>query len=485
MARICIDPLTNSLILEYILNLDIDIPQELPSSVGIEMSLLNTLMQAPDGFDFVSDILSADDFFAPKNRVVYDAICDLAHQNDPYDDLMVIEFLKARGTLEHAGGEAHFVKIAQAGVAFTMLVPYAERIKTQATYRKLIAISEEIKNLAYQPKKASLADILDRVESDIFQLGQNLQDNSKKPGPKPVNVVIREYTETMNALTEQEEGQLIGFRTPFTELNTKTGGLHASDLIVLAARPGMGKTSFALNLVCNAVTIDTKAAPVVIFSIEMPAHQIVNRLITSWADINQKKLRQARLTRDEWALVSSFFAHLQNTNNLYIDDSSTLTPNDIRARCRRIAKRHDGKMGIIIIDYLQLMSVPHLSGNRVAEISEISRSLKALARDFDCPVLALSQLNRGLESRNDKRPVMSDLRESGAIEQDADIIMFIYRDDVYNPESQEKGIAELHIKKHRNGEPGVIKLQFNGARTLFSDLAGAAAEIDYTEGGFD
>ena len=260
---------------------------------------------------------------------------------------------------------------------------------------------------------------------------------------------------------------MIGLQTPFVELNNKTQGLQAGDLVIVAARPSMGKTTFAMNLAEGILF--NEDLPVVVFSMEMPAESIVMRLLSSWGAINQTHLRSGQMNEDEWAKMMNAIQHLQS-KHLYIDDSTALPPSELRSRCRRIAKNHDGKLGAIIVDYLQLMKVPGLDGNRVGEISEISRSLKALARELECPVIALSQLNRSLENRPNKRPIMSDLRESGAIEQDADLIMFIYRDEVYNENSDHKGVAEIIIGKQRNGPIGTIRLGFEGQFTRFINL---------------
>jgi replicative DNA helicase len=260
---------------------------------------------------------------------------------------------------------------------------------------------------------------------------------------------------------------MIGLQTPFAELNNKTQGLQAGDLIIVAARPSMGKTTFAMNLAEGILF--NEDLPVVVFSMEMPAESIVMRLLSSWGAINQTHLRSGQMNEDEWAKMMNAIQHLQS-KHLYIDDSTALPPSEMRSRCRRIAKNHDGRLGAIVVDYLQLMKVPSLDGNRVGEISEISRSLKALARELECPVIALSQLNRSLENRPNKRPIMSDLRESGAIEQDADLIMFIYRDEVYNENSDHKGVAEIIIGKQRNGPIGTIRLGFEGQFTRFINL---------------
>ncbi|MBD3726160.1 MAG: replicative DNA helicase, partial [Moraxella osloensis] len=278
--------------------------------------------------------------------------------------------------------------------------------------------------------------------------------------------VITNVVNNIQELKDHPEG-MIGLKTPFEELNNKTQGLQAGDLIIVAARPSMGKTTFAMNL-AESILFHTDL-PVVVFSMEMPAESIVMRLLSSWGAINQTHLRSGQMNEDEWGKLSNAIAHL-HAKKLYIDDSTALPPSEVRSRCRRIAKDNDGKLGMVMVDYLQLMKVPGLGDNRVGEISEISRSLKALAREMNCPVVALSQLNRSLENRPNKRPIMSDLRESGAIEQDADLIMFIYRDEVYNENSDAKGTAEIIIGKQRNGPIGTVRLSFEGQFTRFGNL---------------
>ena len=320
--------------------------------------------------------------------------------------------------------------------------------------------------LAFDPKNQSVSDILDTVESEIFAINETHRRQSKHKGPTQLSDVITNVVNNIQELKDHPEG-MIGLKTPFEELNNKTQGLQAGDLIIVAARPSMGKTTFAMNL-AESILFHTDL-PVVVFSMEMPAESIVMRLLSSWGAINQTHLRSGQMNEDEWGKLSNAIAHL-HAKKLYIDDSTALPPSEVRSRCRRIAKDNDGKLGMVMVDYLQLMKVPGLGDNRVGEISEISRSLKALAREMNCPVVALSQLNRSLENRPNKRPIMSDLRESGAIEQDADLIMFIYRDEVYNENSDAKGTAEIIIGKQRNGPIGTVRLSFEGQFTRFGNL---------------
>ena len=290
---------------------------------------------------------------------------------------------------------------------------------------------------------------------------------AKAQGPKAINTVVADVFDKLNELS-QMEGSITGLTTGFLELDNKTSGMQAGDLIIVAARPSMGKTTYAMNLVESVLF--NNDLPALVYSMEMPADSIAMRLISSYGKVHQGHLRSGKLDGDEWSKVTGTILQLQE-KKLYIDDSSALPPTEVRARARRIAKQHDGKLGCIMVDYLQLMKVPGMGDNRVGEISEISRSLKALAKEMMCPVIALSQLNRSLENRPNKRPVMSDLRESGAIEQDADLIMFIYRDEVYNKESKEAGTAEIIIGKQRNGPIGTVRLAFEGQYTRFSNLS--------------
>ena len=331
----------------------------------------------------------------------------------------------------------------------------------------MISVGNDILRTAYDPKGQSVRDILDRAETNIFSLAEQHNNRQSQSGPQSISDVTAKVVTKLDELSKLE-GNITGLTTGFLELDNKTYGMQSGDLIIVAARPSMGKTTFAMNLV-ESVLFNCDL-PALVFSMEMPADSIAMRLISAFGRVNQGHLRSGNLDADEWSKVTSSMVHLQQ-KHLYIDDSSALPPTEVRARARRIAKQHGGKLGCIMVDYLQLMKVPGMGDNRVGEISEISRSLKALAKEMNCPVIALSQLNRSLENRPNKRPVMSDLRESGAIEQDADLIMFIYRDEVYNKESKEAGTAEIIIGKQRNGPIGTVRLAFEGQYTRFSNLS--------------
>ncbi|WP_019673074.1 replicative DNA helicase [Psychrobacter lutiphocae] len=441
--------------------------QQPPHNIDIEKALIASLMSIEDSFDKISDIVSKDDFYAGRHQHIFAAISHLAQVGEPYDTVMVHDWLSSQKLLKSAGGESYLADIlTQSPGTLFNLTAYAERVRELSTLRQLITAGNEMLALAYDPRERGIGEILDTVESNIFAINEQYNKRASQRGPTDVSSVLANVMEQIDELKNNPDG-MIGLQTPFTELNNKTQGLQSGDLIIVAARPSMGKTTFAMNLAEGVLFHEN--LPVVVFSMEMPAESIVMRLLSSWGQINQTNLRSGQMTEDEWARLMNAVAHLQK-KALYIDDSTALPPSELRSRCRRIAKNHDGQLGLIVVDYLQLMKVPSLSGNRVEEISEISRSLKALARELNCPVIALSQLNRSLENRPSKRPIMSDLRESGAIEQDADLITFIYRDEVYNENSDLKGVAEIIIGKQRNGPIGTVRLAFEGQYTRFINL---------------
>lgn len=441
--------------------------QQPPHNIDIEKALLASLMSIEEAYDKVSEIVTKDDFYAGRHQHIFTAIAHLASVGEPYDTVMVHDWLDAQNLLKSAGGDSYLSDIlSQSPATLFNLTAYAQRVRELSTLRQLITTGNEMLSLAYNPKDQGISDILDSIESKIFYINEQHNKRAQQRGPVDINSVLTNVMESLAELKSNPDG-MIGLQTPFIELNNRTQGLQAGDLIIVAARPSMGKTTFAMNLAEGVLFNEN--LPVVVFSMEMPAESIVMRLLSSWGAINQTHLRSAQMNEDEWGKMMNAVQHLQQ-KHLYIDDSTALPPSEMRSRCRRIAKNHDGRLGAIIVDYLQLMKVPNLEGNRVGEISEISRSLKALARELECPVIALSQLNRSLENRPNKRPIMSDLRESGAIEQDADLIMFIYRDEVYNENSDQKGIAEIIIGKQRNGPIGTVRLAFEGQFTRFTNL---------------
>ncbi|MFW2177426.1 MULTISPECIES: replicative DNA helicase [unclassified Moraxella] len=441
--------------------------QHQPHSIDIEKSVLASLMSLDESFERISDIIAKSDFYAQRHQLIFEAISHLANASEPYDVVMVMDWLDSQKLLESAGGSDYLGNIlSQSPATLFNLTAYAQRVRELATLRQIIKAGNHMLELAYDSKDQSVSDILDSVESEIFSINEQYSRRASQKGPTKINSVITNVMQSIQELKDNPDG-MIGLQTPFVELNNKTQGLQSGDLIIVAARPSMGKTTFAMNL-AESILFNTDL-PVVVFSMEMPAESIVMRLLSSWGAINQTHLRSGQMNEDEWGKLANAIAHLHE-KKLYIDDSTALPPSEVRSRCRRIAKDNGGKLGMVMVDYLQLMKVPSLDGNRVGEISEISRSLKALAREMNCPVVALSQLNRSLENRPNKRPIMSDLRESGAIEQDADLIMFIYRDEVYNENSDAKGMAEIIIGKQRNGPIGTVRLSFEGQFTRFGNL---------------
>lgn len=437
-----------------------------PHNLDIEKALLAALMSIDESWDRVSDIVKEAEFYANRHRLIFSAIKHLNNANMPYDVVMVSQWLDQQHKLEDAGGEKYLQQILSDSPATLFnMVAYAKKVREFAILRQLITAGNDMLSLVYDPKENNVNDILDRVESSIFSIAEQHKHESSGSGPKEISDVLTSVVAKQNELLAND-GSIIGLSTGFTELDNKTLGLQRGDMIVVAARPSMGKTAFAINL---AEAVLFKDQPVVVFSMEMPAEAIAMRLLSSLGQINQTSLRSGQMNQEDWSRFTSAVQFL-NEKPLYIDDGTALPPTEVRARCRRIAKKHDGKLGLVVVDYLQLMRVPSMEGNRVGEVGEISRSLKSLARELDCPVVVLSQLNRGVESRPNKRPMMSDIRESGAIEQDADLIMFLYRDEYYNEDSKFKGIGEVIIGKQRNGPIGTVRLWFEGQFTRFRDI---------------
>ena len=439
-----------------------------PHNLAIEQAVLAALMTVAESFEQVGDLLKESDFYATRHKYIFRAIEKLAQENSPYDAVLVNDWLVKQNLLDAIGGEEYLMQLmADSPSSFYNLETYAGKIKEFSTLRSMIKVSTDILQNAYDTKGRAVSEILDLAETNIFSLAEQHNNNKKDAGPKSISSVTADVISKLDELSKLD-GNSTGLTTGFLELDNKTYGMQAGDLIIVAARPSMGKTTFAMNLV-ESVLFNSNL-PALVYSMEMPADSIAMRLISSYGKVHQGHLRSGKLDGDEWSKVTGTILQLQE-KHLYIDDSSALPPTEVRSRARRIAKMHDGKIGCIMVDYLQLMKVPGMGDNRVGEISEISRSLKALAKEMNCPVIALSQLNRSLENRPNKRPVMSDLRESGAIEQDADLIMFIYRDEVYNKESKEAGTAEIIIGKQRNGPIGTVRLAFEGQYTRFSNLS--------------
>jgi len=436
-----------------------------PYSLEAEQSVLGGVLLDNSTWDLVSDRIVGDDFYNPNNRVIFDVIASLAQDAKPIDAVTLTEALEMRQELDAIGGLPYIGMLANNTPAVANITHYADIVRERSILRQLIKVSQEIGNSAFFPDGMNVPEILDHAESKIFEIAD--QGAKSRIGFKNMKTMIPNVIQYMEDMSKQE-GFLIGLPTGFEDLDMKTSGLQNSDLIIVAGRPSMGKTTFAMNLVEN-VALETKR-PVAVFSMEMPAEQLLLRMLASLARVSNNKIRTGKnLNNEDWANLTSNAALLHDTP-IFIDDSPALSPSELRARVRRL-KREQGDLGMIVIDYIQLMRSSRQGENRATEVSDISRSLKALAKEMDVPVVVLSQLNRSLEQRSDRRPVMSDLRESGAIEQDADIIIFLYRDEVYTKEaSKQKGVAEIIIGKQRNGPIGTVKLRFIGEYTRFDNL---------------
>ncbi len=439
-----------------------------PHSIEAEQSVLGSMLIAPDSWDKVAEILVEDDFYNRSHQLIYKTILKLLSANQPVDLITVSEALEHTEQLEEAGGFAYLGELAKNTPSAANVVAYAEIIRERAITRELIGVANEISEVGYNPQGRDSSAILDLAESKVFEIAEKRTGSNE--GPKNIEAVLGKTIDRLEALVKNNK-DVTGVSTGYVDLDKKTSGMQPSDLIIVAARPSMGKTTFAMNLVENAMLTEEK--PVLVFSLEMPSEQIMMRMLASLSRVNQTSIRTAQLDDEDWARISNTMAMLKDKDNLFVDDSSGLTPMEVRTRARKLARERGG-IAMIMVDYLQLMQVPALSDNRTLEIAEISRSLKALAKELECPVIALSQLNRSLEQRADKRPVNSDLRESGSIEQDADLIMFIYRDEVYHENSTEKGIAEIIIGKQRNGPIGTVRLTFQGQFSRFDNYAGPA-----------
>lgn len=435
-----------------------------PQSVEAEQAVLGGLMLAPDAYDRIADQLVEEDFYRRDHQLIYRAIRELAERSRPFDAVTLGEWFDSQGLSEQVAGGAYLIELASTTPSAANIAAYAEIVRDKAVMRKLIEVGTEIVNDGFQPDGRDSGEILAKAEQQVFAIAE-----AGARGRTDFTPVTKALSEAFDVLQSRyaNGGAVTGLPTGYTEFDEMTAGLQNTDLLILAARPAMGKTTFALNI-AEHVAFRTKKA-VAVFSMEMSASQLALRLISSVGRVNAQRLRSGQLEDEDWARVTGAIRQLREVK-IFIDDTPGLSPEVLRAKSRRLKREHD--LGLIVIDYLQLMSVPGNSENRATEISEISRSLKHLAKELNLPVIALSQLNRSLEQRADKRPVMADLRESGAIEQDADIIIFIYRDDYYNKEtSPDKGLAEVIIGKQRSGPTGSLKLKFFGEYTRFDNLS--------------
>ena len=426
------------------------------------------IMLSNQHWDGIAERVIAEDFYTFAHKAIFQTMEELMRNQTPIDLITLDQALKAKGISDSVGGFAYLADLSNNTPNAINILAYAEIVREKAILRELIAVGNRIAENSYAPKGKDIKMVLDEAEREVFAIAE--KRSSSTEGPQNVLSVLESTIARIETLGKLENHNgVTGVTTGFVELDKKTAGLQPSDLIIVAARPSMGKTTFAMNLCENAAMASDK--PVLVFSLEMPAEQIMMRMIASLARVDQTKIRTGQnLEEAEWSKIASVFGMFKQKNNLYIDDSSGLTPTELRSRARRVYRENNG-LSMIMVDYLQLMRAPAFSDNRTLEIAEISRSLKALAKELEVPVVALSQLNRTLEQRADKRPVNSDLRESGSIEQDADLIMFIYRDEVYNENSEDKGVAEIIIGKQRNGPIGRVRLAFNGQFSRFDNLA--------------
>lgn len=437
-----------------------------PNSVEAEMSVLGGLMIDNEAFDRVADVIREEDFYRYDHRLIWSNIARLIEKSQPADVVTVFESLQRAGKAEEAGGLVYLNSLAQETPSAANIRRYAEIVRDRSILRRLISTSDEIATNALNPQGKDTRQLLDEAESKIFQISEDGSRGSV--GFQALPDLLGKVVERVDELYNQNNpNDVTGVPTGFTDLDRMTSGLQPGDLVIVAGRPSMGKTAFSINI-GEHVAIE-QGLPVAVFSMEMGATQLAMRMICSAGRLDQQRLRTGRLIDDDWPRLTSAIQKMQDAQ-MFIDETPALNSLELRARARRLA-RQSGQLGLIIIDYLQLMSATGTGENRATEISEISRSLKSLAKELQCPVIALSQLNRSLEQRPNKRPVMSDLRESGAIEQDADVILFIYRDEVYNPDSEDKGSAEIIIAKQRNGPIGSLRLTFVGQYTKFENFA--------------
>ena len=433
-----------------------------PYSLEAEQAVLGGLMIDNSTWDQVSDVLMEADFYRADHRLIYSAIFDLAEENNPYDVVTLSEWLDSRNELNNVGGLSYLGSLAKNTPTAANIKAYAKIVRERSVLRQLISVSTGIADSAYNPDGRSSAELLDMAESKVFEIAE--KGGRSEGGYAKIQDLLVKAVDRIDELY-QSDNAYTGIPTGFDDFDDMTSGLQKADLVIIAGRPSMGKTSFVMNLVENAAIKHKQ--PVAVFSMEMPGDQLVMRMMASLGRIDSNKIRTGKLDDSDWPRLTSAVGIL-NEAPIFIDDTPGLNPMEIRSRARRIHREHG--LGMIVIDYLQLMQSAKGNGeNRATEISEISRSLKGLAKELGVPVLALSQLNRSLEQRPNKRPIMSDLRESGAIEQDADLIVFIYRDQVYNEDSPDKGTAEIIIGKQRNGPIGMARLTFLGQYTRFEN----------------
>jgi replicative DNA helicase len=451
-----------------------------PHSVQAEQSVLGGLMLDNTSWDQVADRVGPEDFYRREHRLIYEAVATLAEEVKPFDVVTLAEELERQGELDTVGGMPYLGALANDTPSAANIRAYADIVREHSVVRQLIRVGTEIADSGFRPEGRASTELLDDAERRVFQIAE--QRSRGGSGFEPAKKLVTKALDRIETLFQQEDA-ITGISTGFSDLDDMTSGLQRSDLVIVAGRPSMGKTTFAMNIAEN-VALKTRL-PVAVFSMEMPGEQLAMRMMASLGRVDQQRVRTGKLLEDEWPRLTSAVSLLAEAP-LFVDDSPALTPTELRARARRLSRESNSKLGLIVIDYLQLMQAPGVKENRTAEISLISRSLKSLAKELDVPVIALSQLNRNLEQRPNKRPVMSDLRESGSIEQDADVVVFIYRDEVYNPNipEEDKGKAEIILGKQRNGPIGTVNLTFLGQYTKFENFIASAYGEEYGAGGY-
>jgi replicative DNA helicase len=465
------------------------ISQPLPHSMEAEQAVIGGLMLKNDAFDSISEILAETDFYSRDHQLIYTAMSRLAADDQPFDPITLAESLQNSNELVTVGGAEYLVDLASNTPSSANIKAYTQIVLERSIVRQLISASSEIVRKGYNPLGWDSAKLLAEAESRLQEI---IENRPKKGGFKEVNSLIKEAVDRLDELIKNGS-DITGLSTGFSDLDTMTSGWQKSDLVIIAGRPSMGKTAFAMNMVEHATLNQDR--PVLVFSLEMPANQLIIRMLSSIGKIDQTRMRSGNLVEDDWPRLSSAAQRLKD-KPLFIDDSAGITPLEMRNRIKQFTRERveqlrqkwhqehgadvpadseslykQAQPGMIMVDYLQLMNGSSSAEGRVQEISQISRELKGLARDYECPMIALSQLSRNVEQRPNKRPVNADLRESGAIEQDADVIAFIYRDEVYNEDSPDKGVAEIIIGKQRNGPIGTCRLMFMGKYTRFENLA--------------
>ncbi|NNC23222.1 replicative DNA helicase [Salinisphaera sp. USBA-960] len=434
-----------------------------PHSIDAEQSVIGGLLLSQHAWDDIAGTLFENDFYREDHRLLFRGLADLVNDDQPRDLVTLTEWLRSRDLLEKAGGATYIGNLVTEIPGAANIRAYADIVRQRSLMRQLIRAGDLITGLGFDNTGREADELVSAAEQELFAVAEH--GRQAEDGPRGLNDLLTQAVETIGELVQQE-GEFTGLPTGLDRFDQLTNGLQPSDLLILAGRPSMGKTAFAMNIVEN-VAIKQKT-PVAVFSLEMSAEQIVMRMISSWGRVDQANLRSGNLTEDDWAKITSAVGIMNENARLFVDDTPALSPNELRSRARRLKREND--IGLIVVDYLQLMQVPGTAENRTNEISEISRQLKALAKELNVTVIALSQLNRQVEQREDRRPRMSDLRESGGIEQDADVIAFVYRDEVYNEDSNDKGVAEIVIGKQRNGPTGTARTAFLSHYTRFENL---------------